>query len=155
MTIKYCEICGRRIINAHINNGRPRTTCSFECRQEAMRRRARKWKASGKAIKEHGTVAAQHKHGTGWNALAEAIVNTAIEDIRSCRRKDIINYENPYYRAKLKHAPRKMNNYLDARDFLLSKRMTGLSSLDGEGIFQMLMSEKGIAWKRKSRHGNF
>lgn len=154
MTIQYCEICGRPIMNAHLNNGKPRTTCSFDCRQEARRRRARKWKASGKSITEHGTVAAQYRHGTGWGALAHAIVQTAVEDIRNCRRQDIINYENPYYRAKLKHAPRKMDNYLDARDFLLSKRMTGLSNLDGKGIFKILMEEKGIEWNRKSRHGN-
>jgi len=145
MTIQYCEICGRIIPQDKYNP--ERKTCSFECRQERRRRRACEYMRYHR-IKETGTVAAQYKHGTGWNALAEAIVNTAIEDIRRCRGKDIINYNDPFYRAKLKHAPRKMDNYLDARDFLLSKRMTGLSELDGESIFKMLMEEKGIIWKK-------
>lgn len=89
----------------------------------------------------------QEKHtnrGTGYDALAQAIVNTAIEDIRACSKKDIRRYEDPEYRARLKHGTRKMVNYFDAKSFLLGDRMTGLSIYDGEEIWEMLMKEKGI-----------
>ena len=134
---QYCRICGKPITNP-----RKFYYCSWECETEIRRRRARAFKA--KRIKESHTVAAQLKHGEGYGNLAQAIVNTAIEDIRSCSKKDIQRYENPAYRTRISGRPNKMMNYFDAKAFLLGRRITGITGLDGKGIWYTLMREKGI-----------
>ena len=140
--IKYCVICGKPIPYDAATYYKAKT-CSFECRVEARRIRAREYNKEHR-IREHGTVAAQLKHGVGYGNLAQAIVNTSIEDIRACSKKDIQRYENPAYRTRISGRPNKMMNYFDAKMFLLGERITGITGLDGKGIWDMLMREKGI-----------
>ena len=141
--IKYCVVCGRPIPFDKYNHTKKRTTCSFDCRMEVKRSRAREYNREHR-IREHGTVAAQLKHGVGYGYLAQAIVNTAIEDIRACSKKEIERFENPAYRTRISGRPHKMMNYFDAKAFLLGRRITGITGLDGKGIWDMLMREKGI-----------
>ena len=142
MEIKYCEVCGKPIPYNAANYHKAKT-CSFNCRMEARRKRAREYNWTHR-IREHGTVAAQYRHGTGWEYLAQAIVNTAIEDIRACSAKDIKHYEDAQYRTRLPRPTAKMYNYFDAKMFLQSQRVSGLTTLNGNEIYKMLLREKGI-----------
>lgn len=129
MTSKYCEICGKPIpLDKYFNK---RKVCSFPCRMEAMRRKSRG------DYKRYDPPA-------GYVALADAIVNTAIEDIRILSRNQIKLYENPEYRQRIKDKYGRVRNYLDAKEFLFSQRMAGLTEHDGPAIFKMLMDEKGV-----------
>lgn len=134
---KYCRICGRPITN-------PKRFyyCGWDCETEMRRRRALAFK--GIRVYEPHSIAAELKHGVGYGYLAQAIVNTAIEDIRACSSKEIERYENPAYRTRITGRPYKMMNYFDAKTFLLGERITGITGLDGEAIWKMLLNEKGI-----------
>lgn len=143
MTVEICEVCGRCIPFQKYSRNKKRTTCSFECRQEARRRRAREYNRTHR-IKEHGTVAAKVRHKAGYDELASAIVNTAIEDIRRLSKSQITNYEKPGYRETIQDKYGYYSNYHDSKAFLLSTRVSGLIDMDGTDIFNMLMEEKGL-----------
>ena len=130
---RYCRVCGKKITDP-----RRYFYCGFNCEVEVRRRRARARKMGYKYTNE------DRGHGIGYGALTDAIVNTAIEDIRACSKKDIERYEDPGYRVNRRRQAEKMRNYFDAKSFLLGKRITGLITLSGKGIWKMLMDEKGI-----------
>ena len=118
---------------------------------EGRRRIARVWEKNNfdKRKAQRQAVAEQHK--LGWHALAQAIVCTAIDDIRTCSKSDImrwernnIDYDPEEYKTKCKKTKRL--NYYDAKHFLLGRRVTGITGLDGKEIFKMLMKEKGLEY---------
>lgn len=143
---KKCFICGREITDK-----RKKIYCSFECKMEARRRRARLFKQ----YKNYDIIGdiMNRQHGTGYIALANAIIGTAVEDIRILDKRQIRNFENPAYRARVLsrategkpgRTVRALKNYMDAKEFLFGRRITGLTEHDGKEIYKLLMREKGI-----------
>ena len=145
--IRKCFICGREI-----KDKRKKIYCSFECKLEARRRRARLFKHY-QSYDIIGEIM-KRQHGTGYIALANAIIGTAIEDIRILDKRQIRNFENPAYRARVLsrakegkpgRTVRALKNYMDAKEFLLGRRITGLTEHDGKEIYKLLMREKGLS----------
>lgn len=136
---RYCSVCGKPL-----PNDTKKKYCSFECKAEGRRRISREWKK----LKELGGYPATPKPA-GYTALAHAIVNTAIEDIRECSKADVLRYEDEAYRIKTGRLSRKFYDYMDSKDFLLGRRCTGFTDLSGKEIYKLLLKEKGLKYDGK------
>lgn len=108
-----------------------------------------KIKKMGKAYKKKYTGAYRIDKRSGYEVLAEAIVNSAIEDIKACSRNEILRYEDIGYRIKMRGLPLKFYYYMDAKTFLLGERITGITELDGKDIYLLLLKEKGLYYDGK------
>lgn len=132
MKEKTCAICGKTITRAD-----RRKYCSQACADKGKRAHAREWQRKARIKRKRNTVP---KDGEGYEDLAQAIVLTAIEDIRACRVEDIKRFEDPTGRIRSNSAA--MWKYFDAKSFLLSERMTSLSEASGREILRLLLTEK-------------
>lgn len=86
---------------------------------------------------------------SGYEVLAEAVVNCAIDDIKACSRNEILRYEDIGYRIRVRGLTQKYYRYMDAKTFLLGQRITGITELDGEAIYKMVLREKGLDYDGK------
>ncbi len=142
---EHCSVCGKKIPG----NSPRKIYCSFECMMEGRRRKSRIWGRHRAEERKYERQIINEAQNTGWAALAQSIVCTAIDDIRACSAGDIMRYERTdkgyepeQYVTRLKITRR--TNYFDAKSFLLSERVQGISGHDGKQIYKLLLKEKGL-----------
>ena len=144
---EYCSICGKRIPD----RSKRKIYCSYDCMMEGRRRNSRIWGKQRAEERKYERQIINEAQKIGWGALAQAIVCTAIDDIRACSPSDIMRYERsdeiyePESYIRHKKITRR-TNYFDAKTFLLGERVHGITGYDGTEIYKLLLTEKGLRY---------